>query len=218
MKLRVNPQPATLNSRSVIFDMDGALLRVEIDIEEVRLALAALFAPYGITRPFRPILARIGQAAEEAKAKGGDPEELRKKGLAILDVWEQRGAAQARARAGAPEVIAELRQRGTPLGLLTNCGRACVVPALRASGLDPSLFEEIVTRDEAAPKPDPEGLVRLAAHLGGDPIWYVVDHAIDLDTARAARPNVPALRVATLPGPSGADVTITELRDVLALG
>jgi len=203
--------------RSFIFDMDGALLRVDVDIEEVRLALAALFAPYGVTRPFRPILARIAQAAGEAAARGGDAAALKRRGLEILDSWELRGAAEARAREGAAVVVDDLARRGQPLGILTNCGRACVAPALRSAGLDPSAFAAIVTRDEAAPKPSPDGLVVLAETLGGDPLWYVVDHAIDIDAARAARPRVPSLRVASLPGPTGADRAIPDLRAVLGL-
>lgn len=202
---------------AVIFDMDGALLRVEVDIEEVRLALAALFAPYGVTRPFRPILARIDAAADEAAARDGDPLELRRQGRHILDAWELRGAAEARARDGAAEVLAELAARGTPLGLLTNCGRACVEPALVAAGLDRAAFGALSTRDDYPPKPAPEGLVSLASRLAGDPTWYVVDHAIDVDTGRAARARVASLRVASLPGPTGADRDIADLRGVLAL-
>ena len=61
-----------------VLDMDGALLNLELDIEDVRLRLAALFGPYGITRPFRPILPRILAAAHEA---GGDEAALRRDGL-----------------------------------------------------------------------------------------------------------------------------------------
>jgi phosphoglycolate phosphatase-like HAD superfamily hydrolase len=201
----------------IIFDLDGALLRVDVDIEEVRLSLSSLFSPYGVTRPFRPILARIGAAAEEAAARGGDAAALRRRGLEILDRWEVAGAASARPRDGAAEVTGELARRGRPLGLLTNLGRAAVGPALAAAKIDAGRFAAIVTRDDAAPKPAPDGLVSLAVRLPGEPLWYVVDHAIDVDAARAARPSVPRLRVAALGGVAGADRSLADLRAVLEL-
>ncbi len=55
---------------AVLFDLEGVLVRHEVDIEEVRLRLAALFGPHGVTRPFRPILRRIREAAAEVGDRG----------------------------------------------------------------------------------------------------------------------------------------------------
>src|SRR6266568_1777266 len=123
---------------AVIFDMDGTLLRLDVDIEEVRTRLGALFAPRGVTRPFRPIVRRIRAAAREV----GDPA-LERAGLDLLDDWELRAAAGARARPGAAAVVAALAARGDALGLVTDCGRACVFPALAAAGI-PARFAAIV--------------------------------------------------------------------------
>jgi phosphoglycolate phosphatase-like HAD superfamily hydrolase len=202
---------------AVVFDMDGTLLRLQVDIEEVRLRLAALFAPRGVTAPFRPILRRIHEAAAEA----GDPA-LARAGLAILDEAEARGAARAEAREGAGELIAALRARGVRLGLVTDNGRACVQPALAAAGLPAGAFEAIATRDDVpAPKPDPAGVVAVARALGGA-AWYVGDHAKDVQAGRAAAALVPGLRVAFVRGglgdapPEGADLVADDLRGLLA--
>ena len=173
-------------TRAVIFDMDGALLRLEVDIEEVRLRLAALFGPHGVTRPFRPILGRIYAAAVEAAARGADAAALTRAGLDILDGWEQKGAADARARDGAAQVLRALSERGVQLGLYTAVGRAAVDVALAASGIPATAFAALVTRDDAAPKPDPAGLRLLAGHLGAERLVYIADHASDLAAARAA--------------------------------
>jgi HAD superfamily hydrolase (TIGR01549 family) len=215
---------------NVIFDMDGTLLRLDVDIEEVRTRLGALFRPHGVTAPFRPILKRIRDAAAEAGSRGAgaDRQALERAGFAILDEWEVKAAASARARAGAAEVVASLLARGAKLAVVTDNGRACVAPALRAAGLDPASFAVLVTRDDLpAPKPDPAGVLRAATAVGS-PVWYVGDHVKDVEAGRAAARSLPdgSLRVAALRGGmsdeaqfarAGADEIIDELRDVLAL-
>lgn len=198
---------------AVIFDMDGTLLRLDVDIEEVRMRLGALFAPHGVTRPFRPILARIRAAAAEV----GDAQ-LERAGLAILDDWEVRAAQSARARSGAGEVVAALRARGTKLGLVTDNGRACVGAALAAAGI-PLVFDVIVTRDDVpAPKPDPAGIRAAAAVVGARP-WYIGDHPKDLEAGRAAGVRVAALRggLATDAQLAGAERLLSALDEVLEL-
>jgi len=195
-----------------VLDMDGALLNLELDIEDVRLRLAALFGPYGITRPFRPILPRILAAAHEA---GGDEAALRRDGLAILAAEELRGAASARARAGAAEALAALAAAGSPLGLYTSRARAAVAPALVAAGLDGVPFAAVVAREDAEPRPSPEGLLQLLAALGRPEAWYVTAHAQDLDFGRAARAQWPGLRLALVGGASSAaDRVLADLRDL----
>ncbi len=196
----------------VIFDMDGALLRVDVDVEEVRQRLAALFGPHGVSRPFRPILKTLREAARDARRP-----ELLAEGLAILADWEVRGAVGARAREGAVEATAALARSGVPLGIVTDVGRAAVVAALVAAGLDPVRFTAIVTRDDVpAPKPDPAMVRRAAEELAGTPTWYIVDHQKDIDAGRAAGVRVAAL-VGGLYSLRGADVVVASLRDVPAL-
>src|SRR6185503_12920493 len=132
----------------------------------VRLRLAALFEPHGVTRPFRPILGRVYAAAREAGERGGDQAALLAQALAILDEAEVRGAASARASQGAAETLAALAAAGSPLGLLTHRGRPAVAPALAAAGLDAAAFAAAITRDDAAPKPAHAGLLALLEKLG----------------------------------------------------
>jgi HAD superfamily hydrolase (TIGR01549 family) len=203
--------------------MDGTLLRLEVDIEEVRLRLAALFRPYGVTRPFRPILVRLREAA-------GDDSALLAKALAILDAFEVAAAQAARARAGAIDAVQTLVGRGIRLGLVTDNGRACVPVALRAIGLDPGVFAAVVTRDDVAlPKPDPAGLLACARALGvraEESTWYVGDHPKDVSAARAASAELSGLRVAAVRGgwatelelrTAGADEVVGEVGEVLDL-
>lgn len=190
-------------TRAFIFDMDGALLRLEVDIEEVRLRLAALFGPHGVTRPFRPILGRIYAAAAEAGTRGADAAALTRAGLDILDEWELRGAADARARDGAADLVRVLAGRGDRLGLYTSVGRAAAAAALDAAGIPATAFEAIVSRDDAVPKPDPAGLRLLAGQLAPAPTAYVADHASDLQAARGAA--IAGLELIGLASPLAAD-------------
>jgi len=179
--------------------MDGALLRLDVDIEEVRTRLGALFAPRGVTRPFRPILRRIREAAREV----GDPS-LEAAGLAILSEWEVRAAASAHARAGVASVIEALAARGDRLGLVTDNGGACVAPALAAAGL-PAVFASIGTRDDA-PSGKGAALARVLSALGDGETWYVIDHASEAELGRAA-----GIHVAAFAGGGGA-ATESDLR------
>jgi phosphoglycolate phosphatase len=195
---------------NILFDMDGTLLRLDVDIEEVRLRLAALFAPHGVTRPFRPIIQRIKESAAEA----GKPE-LAAVGLRILSDFEVEAAKTARPREGAAEVVEALVHRGSRLGIVTDNGRACVAPALAAAGILPR-FVCIVTRDDVdLPKPHPAGVVMARREIG-DPLWYVADHPKDITAGHAAGVRVAALS-GGLVSVAGADRVIDRLADVLQL-
>jgi beta-phosphoglucomutase-like phosphatase (HAD superfamily) len=188
----------------IVFEL-RTLLRLDVDLEEVRLRLAALFAPRGVTRPFRPVLRRIREAAREV----GDPA-LERAGLAILDAWELAAAEDARARPGAPEVVAELAARGVGLGLCAETGRACVGAALAAAEI-PLVFQAIVTRDDG---PDPLGAARRRGA-----VWYVCEHPSEVAAGRGAGLRVAALRSELVPEAQlvQADVMLAGLEAVLGL-
>src|SRR5262245_4848816 len=171
----------------IILDSD-VLLRLDLDIEEVRLRLAALFRPHGVTLAFRPVAPRIREAAALAGAAGADAAALERAGFAILGDFEVAAAASARARPGAVELVAALDGRGLPLVLLTDAGPACLPAALAAAGI-PNIFKAIVAREEGrVGKPDPAGLLAAARALGdAQPIWYVGGHPTDFEAGRAAQ-------------------------------
>jgi len=203
-------------SRAFIFDMDGALLRLDVDLEEVRLRLRELFAPHGVTQPFRPILRRIREASRAA----GDAD-LERAGREIVSTWEVRAAASARAREGAARALTALDARGDRIGLLTDAGRAAVPLALATAGLPP-VFDAVVTRDDVAePKPDAAGLRRLVELLGPGEIWYVVDHPREAETGKQVGVRVAALggglAAASDLERAGAERILASLDDVLSL-
>lgn len=176
--------------RAVLFDLDGTLVDLPVDIEAVRTELAAMFAPHGYARPFRPILARLDEAAREVGGAFGSTEAAYAAGMAVLDRAELRAAAAATPVPGARALIAALHGEGIALGILTNNGRSCVEPALRAAGIDVATFAVIVSRDEVAAKPAPDGVLRAAQVLlpRGGQLRVVGDGEHDITAAHRARP------------------------------
>jgi phosphoglycolate phosphatase-like HAD superfamily hydrolase len=90
---------------------------------------------------------------------------------------------------GARELVQRLHESGARLGILTRNSRRIARLTLAHIGLE-SFFaaEAVLGRDEAAPKPDPQGFLHLAA-LWGTPsssMAMVGDYLFDLQTGRAA--------------------------------
>jgi phosphoglycolate phosphatase-like HAD superfamily hydrolase len=236
-----------IDRAAVVFDLEGVLVRHEVDIEEVRLRLAALFGPYGVTRAFRPILRRIREAVAEVAGSGAGGGsalgELERRAYAIVDELELAAAGRARAKGGAVEVVAELIARRVPLGLYTERGRACVGPTLAAAGLDSAAFVSIGAREDSFP-PGPPRPVEANAPWANAPdhtpavlaaaqgvaladVWLIADHPDDVRAARAASAQVPGLMVrpallrgatpTTAAAGAPADQTLAALADILAL-
>jgi phosphoglycolate phosphatase-like HAD superfamily hydrolase len=101
-------------------------------------------------------------------------------------------AERARACEPAPgcgELLEALAHRGAELGILTRNTRQNARYALAAIGALPYFTAEcILGRDEAAPKPDPDGILKLARHHDrpADRGVMVGDFRLDLEAGRAA--------------------------------
>ena len=91
--------------------------------------------------------------------------------------------------AGAPELLRRLRDRGSILGILTRNTRENALRTLDLIGLS-GYFEarDIIGRDQALPKPDPDGILRLAEQWGSLPSDAVMvgDYLYDLQAGRQA--------------------------------
>ncbi|WP_024696671.1 HAD family hydrolase [Pseudomonas avellanae] len=90
---------------------------------------------------------------------------------------------------GAVELVRELAARGYRLGILTRNARELAHITLQAIGLaDCFAVEDVLGRDEATPKPDPAGLLKLASAWRVEPQRMVMigDYLHDLNCGRAA--------------------------------
>jgi len=213
--------------RAVLFDLDGTLVELGVDIEAVRARLAAMFAPYGYRERFAPILARIAEASAFAGADDAERAALFDGAMALLADAEREAASTATPIDGARDVVATLSAAAVPIGILTNNGRACVDPALARLGARAS-WRVVVSRDDAPAKPDPSGLVTAARALlpAGGTLWFVADGDRDIAAAKAAKAqhDVAVISVGFVRGASAQrmaaaepDEQIDDLRRLLAL-
>lgn len=173
-----------------VFDMDGTLTVAVHDFAAIRQAL-------GIA-PEDDILTHLAALpAEEGRAKH-----------AWLLEHERDLAVASKAADGAVELVRALKARGCRLGILTRNARELAHITLAAIGLDDCFaVADIIGRDEALPKPDPDGLLRLAQGWNVSPqdMVMVGDYRFDLDCGRAAGARTVLVNVAENPWPESTD-------------
>jgi pyrophosphatase PpaX len=170
---------------TVLFDLDGTV------VDSGAIILASM------RHATREVLGRDYSDEELLQAVGGPGLEAQMSALApdqterLVDVYRAHNEPLhdgLEACAGMEEVLAQLRQEGRRLGVVTAKRRSTVELAFARVPLG-HLFEAVVGGDETERhKPDPEPLLLGAARLGADPraTAYVGDSPFDIRAAKAA--------------------------------
>lgn len=188
--------------RNWVFDMDGTLTVAVHDFAAIREALEI--------PPEDDILTHLAALPhEEATAKH-----------AWLLEHERDLAIASKAAIGAVELVRELSARGCRLAILTRNARELAHVTLEAIGLaDCFPVEHILGRDEAAPKPDPDGLLQIARAWGVAPSELVMvgDYRFDLDCGRAAGARTVLVNLPDNPWPELADWHASDCRALRAM-
>lgn len=154
-----------------IFDLDGTLTEPVHDFAHIRQELGIL--------PEQDILTAL-----DAR-----PEPERSESHARLMELELHYAQQTRPAAGVLPLLEGLQAKGCRLGILTRNSRGIALAALEAIGAGGFFLpEQVLGRDEARPKPDPEGIEKLLSLWQCPPEQAVMvgDFRYDLETGRAA--------------------------------
>ena len=180
--------------------MDGTLTLAVHDFDAIR---AELGLP-----PGQPILEQLAAMGPDAAA----PIEKR------LNEIELELSYQARPAPGATELLNELRDGGVAPGIVTRNNRENVRATLSAAGIV-DFFQEanIITRDDAPPKPDPEGIQRLLRSWKADPADAIMigDFRFDLEAGRAAGTATAYVDPAgQFPFRATADICVRELHEL----
>ena len=153
--------------KAVLFDMDGTITRPLLDFPRIKrdmgLSAEAL------------ILESLAAMTSAARARA----------MEVLEHHERLAAEASQLNDGAEELLLWLAERGLKTGIITRNSRVSVETVFARHALR---FDVIISREDAVPKPDPDGLHLALASLrvSADEAVYVGDHAIDVVAGRAA--------------------------------
>jgi HAD superfamily hydrolase (TIGR01509 family) len=153
---------------AVIFDLDGTLTQPILDFDKIRSEM-------GLSPEALDILAAIETM----------PPSQQKEAHMILTRHEDHASQNSRLNDGVRELMRELRQRRTPIGLLTRNSRENTLHATQKHGLH---FDAIMTRLDGPVKPDAYGVLEICRRFNAVPCETIVvgDFLHDLLAARNA--------------------------------
>ncbi|MCU1126658.1 HAD family hydrolase [Stenotrophomonas maltophilia] len=185
--------------RHWVFDMDGTLTVAMHDFARIKRELAIPAQDDILTH-----LADL--PAAEASAKH-----------AWLLAHERELATASVPAMGAVALVRALQGAGCRLGILTRNVRSLAQVTLQAIGLgDVFAEEDIIGRDEAEPKPSPDGLQYFLRRWQVDPAQVVMvgDYRFDLECGRAAGTRTLLVNAPDNPWP---DMACWHLADCAAV-
>lgn len=187
-------------ARHWVFDMDGTLTLPIHDFAAIRRAL-----DIPTEDDILDHLAALPKAEAAAKHQW------------LLE-HERALARAARPAPGAVALVRHLHQQGYALGLLTRNARELALVTLEVIGLSQCFAPDcILGRDEAPPKPRPDGLLHLAAHwqVPAQHLVMVGDYFNDLAAAQAAGAYGVLVNVTENPWPELTDLQLPDCQSLL---
>ncbi|MBJ6750609.1 HAD family hydrolase [Geomonas anaerohicana] len=160
-----------LQKRHWVFDLDGTLTVAIHDFAHIRNVLG------------------VPQGSDILGHLEGLPEAEGVRARALLQSIEEELAGRTEPAEGALELVQLLHGRGTRIGVLTRNTKENALTTLARIGLMDFIGAgDVLGRDDARAKPDPDGIHKLACRWGvpAAALVMVGDYAFDLETGRAA--------------------------------
>jgi len=185
-----------------VFDLDGTLTEAVHDFDFIRARLGVP-ARLGILE----WLATLPPSEREPRERW-------------LDEHEYELAGSAVAAEGAHDILDELARTDRRLGIVTRNNLRNVELTLRTAGIDRFFHrDDIVAREHARPKPEPDGILRLLSAWGATPANGVMvgNHHNDLAAGRRAGVTTILVDVSgEFPWPDVTDLAVTSLVELRA--
>lgn len=156
------------NIKGFFFDLDGTLIDSNLNFTDLRAEL-------GITEG-HDILEYVERIEDIIQ---------RKHALDRIHEFEFHGAQNSQLINGVSELINFLNSRKLPFGVLTRNSRFCSELMIKKHQIK---IDQLITREDARAKPDPQGLHILRDRFGlaSHECLYVGDYIYDLDSATNA--------------------------------
>lgn len=181
---------STKKPETLLTDLDGTLLKIDVDWDRVRIQMARFFSKLGVTLYFRPILEKIEDALDQLRVK--DPTidlfQTRYNALEIIKQADIDGAQRAMLIDGVLPTLEFIHHKGIPMGIFSRNTKDCVMIALRTCNIL-GMFKAILGRKEGINcKPHPDHVRILCARMGTSPkvSWVVGDHPYDIISGKKA--------------------------------
>lgn len=183
--LHVNDNFASL--RAVIFDFDGTLLDT---FPAISIGFNAALTPiFNRTYTDAEVISHFGPPDEGMIANALKNHSREEYDAAIARYFAAFEIADQPIQPfdGIVALLDGLTARDIPLGIMTGKGRRAAEITIQRLGWHPR-FGTIITGDDAAPKPQPDGPLLAARELGIAPenCFYVGDSPADVGAANAA--------------------------------
>ena len=154
--------------KAYAFDLDGTLVDSKIDFGSI---YRELNIPYGSA-----ILEQL-DLLNEADRKHAE---------SILHYYEQKGAEESLIIPDALDFLLHLEAHEIPYAVFTRNSRPTTMKSIEKHNLN---IPFLISRDDATPKPHPEGLQIIAKHLNvkNEELLFVGDYLFDLQAGLAAQ-------------------------------
>jgi len=203
----------------VLFDLDGTL----VDSGAIILASFQHAARAVLDRdvPATEILARVGGTSLHEQMRAIDPDRVDE----LVSVYREHNAPLAEtleAFEGIIDVVEQLHDEGSRLGVVTAKRRESLDLALARIPLEPYLDVMVAAEDTARHKPDPDPLLEALRRLDARPedAAYVGDSPFDVRAAKAAglfMVGVTWGRIHDVEALDGADAIVDTAQELLGV-
>ncbi|MEM0006855.1 MAG: HAD family hydrolase [Candidatus Bathyarchaeia archaeon] len=216
--------------RAVVFDLDGTIVKFNIDFRAVRAEVRSLLLKEGMPASVLSINESIFEMLKKMEIfmkNNGKPakkiEEVRRKALAIAENHELEAAKTTSLQPGVKEILKALKDMGLRVGICTVNSQKSVDYILKKFKIG-EFFDAVTTRDDVRNvKPNTEHLEATLKALGVNPKEALVVGDSPADMKCAKELGVIAVALPTgMSAPkeladAGANYIITTITDIPTL-